>query len=109
VQILEPKAIAKIQIIARRLEEAQAHQDDAFQRHDSERHAAAVAMAEDARSVLASVPALSVAEILAKAKALGPVPAATLASLSEGESALVASIIRDVRRMAEFSAGAYDT
>jgi hypothetical protein len=109
VQLLEPKAIDKIQIIARRLEDAQAHQDDAYLRHESERHAAAVAMAEDARTALASVPALSVAEILAKAKALGPVAAATLASLSEGESALVASIIRDVRRMAEFSAGAPDT
>ena len=62
-------------------------------------------MAEDARSALASVPAQTMAEILAKAKALGPVTAAALASLSEGESALVASIIRDVRRIAEFSAG----
>jgi hypothetical protein len=109
VQILGTNAIVRIQIIARRLEDAQAHQYDAFQRHDSERHAAAVAVAEDALSALASLPALSVAEILAKAKALGPVQAATLASLSEGESALAASIIRDVRRMAEFSAGASDT
>jgi hypothetical protein len=100
--------IARIQIIARQLEDALARQEEAFQRHDSERHAAAVAMAEDARSALASVPALTVAQILAKAKALGPVPAAALASLSEGESALVASIIRDVRRMADSPAGRSD-
>jgi hypothetical protein len=49
-----------------------------------------------------------VAEILVKAKALGPVSAAALAFLSGGESALVASIIRDVRRMAEFRAGGSD-
>ena len=109
VQILGLKGIAKIQFIARRLEDAQARRDDAFQRHDSKRHAAAVAMAEDAQSALASVPALTVAEILAKAKALGPIPAAALALLSEGESALVASIIRDVRRMAEFSTDTSDT
>jgi hypothetical protein len=47
------------------------------------------------------VPALTVAEILAKAKALGPVSAAALASLNEGGSGLVASSIRDVRRMAD--------
>jgi hypothetical protein len=105
VQILEPKGIAKIKIIARQLENAQACQTGAFQRHDSEGYAAAAAIADDARSALASIPALTVAEILAKAKALGPVTAAALASLSEGESALVASILRDVRRMAEFAAG----
>ena len=48
------------------------------------------------------------AEILAKAKALGPVPAAALASLSEGELALVASIVRDVWRMAERPVGTRD-
>ena len=35
VQILGTNAIAAIQIIARRLEDAQAHQYDAFQRHNS--------------------------------------------------------------------------
>jgi hypothetical protein len=101
--------MTKIQIVARQLEDALARQDCAFRRHDSETYAAAVAMAEDARSALASVPALTMAEILAKAKALGPVTAAALASLSEGESALVASIIRDVQRMAHFPAGADGT
>jgi hypothetical protein len=108
VQILGLKATAKIQIIACQLEDALARQDCAFQNHDSETYAAAAAMAEDARSALASVPALTVAEILVKAKALGPISAAALAFLSGGESALVASIIRDVRRMAEFRAGGSD-
>ena len=99
-QILEQKGIAKIKVITRQLEDALARQDDAFQRRDSARYAAAAATAEDARSALASVPALTLAEILAKAKSLGPVPTTALASLSQGESALVASIIRDVRRMA---------
>jgi hypothetical protein len=99
-QSLELTGLAKIQAIARKLEDALASQDVAFQRHDSERYADAGAAAEDARSALASIPALTMAEILAKAKALGPVPTATLTSLSKGESALVASIIRDVRRMA---------
>jgi hypothetical protein len=108
VQSLGLNGIAKIQITTCQLETALARQDDAFQHHDADRYAAAVAMAEDARSELASLPALTVAEILAKAKALGPVPSTALASLSEGESALVASIIRDVRRMAEFSAGRSD-
>lgn len=107
-QILGLKGIAKIQTITRQLENALARQDDAFQHYDSGRYAAAVAMAEDARFALAAVPALTVAEILAKAKALGPVTAAALASLSEGESALVASIIRDVRRMADTPAGGSD-
>jgi hypothetical protein len=53
-----------------------------------------------------SVPALTLAEIMAKAKALGPVPSATLPYLSKGEWALVASIIHDVHRMAEFRAAA---
>jgi hypothetical protein len=97
---LRLKGLAKLQSLARQLENALARQDAAFQRDDSDKYAAA-AMAEDARSALASVPALTVAEILVKAKALGPVPAAaTLASLSEGEAALVASILRDIRRMA---------
>ena len=96
---MEQKGIAKIKVITRQLEDALARQDDAFQRRDSARYAAA-ATAEDARSALASVPALTLAEILAKAKSLGPVPTTALASLSQGESALVASIIRDVRRMA---------
>jgi hypothetical protein len=48
------------------------------------------------------------AEILAKARAISPVPAAALAFLSEGESALVASIIRDVCRMAQSSVGLPD-
>jgi hypothetical protein len=99
-QILEQKGIAKIKVITRQLEDALARQDDAFQRRDSARYAAAAATAEDARSALASVPALTLVEILAKAKSLGPVPTTALASLSQGESALVASIIRDVRRMA---------
>jgi hypothetical protein len=98
------KGIAKIQSLARQLEDALTRQDAAFQGRDSASYAAAAAMAEDARSALASVPALTVAEILAKAKALGPVPTATLTSLSKGESALVASIIRDVRRMAALRA-----
>lgn len=105
VLILGLRGIAKIQTITRQLENALARQDEAFQHEDSDRYAAALAMAEEARSALAGVPALTVAEILAKAKGLGPVAAATLASLSEGESALVASIIRDVRRMAEAPAG----
>jgi hypothetical protein len=100
------KGLARIQNIARQLEHAQARQDDWFQRHDTERYAAAVAATEDARSALASLPALTVAEILAQAKAPGPFSAATLMSLSEGESALAASIIRDVRRMSEFPAAA---
>ena len=108
-QIMGLKGLAKFQIIARQLEDALARQEAAIQRHDSDRYAAAAAMAEEARSALASIPALTLAEILAKAKALGPVPTATLTSLSKGESALVASIIRDVRRMAEFSPGASDT
>ena len=96
------KGLARIQIIARRLEGALACQDVAFQRRDSKSYAAAVAATEDARSALASLPALTLAEIPAKARALGPVPAAALTSLSQGESVLVASIIRDVLRMAEF-------
>jgi hypothetical protein len=106
VQILGLKAIAKIEIITRQLEGALVCQCGAFEGHDSQKYAAAVAMAEDARAALASIPALTVPEILAKAKAMGPVPAAALASLSEGESALVASIIRDVYRMAESPIGA---
>jgi hypothetical protein len=104
-QILGRKAIANIQITTRQLKTALARQDDAFQCHDSERYAAAVAMAEDARSALAAVPVLTVAEILAKAKALDLVHAATLTSLSKGESALVASILRDVRRIANTTVG----
>ena len=99
------KAIANIQITTRQLETALARQDDAFQRHDADRYAAAVAMAEDARSALAAVPALTVAEILAKAKALDLVHAAKLTSLREAESALVASILRDVRRTANTTFG----
>jgi hypothetical protein len=102
------KGLAKIQSITRQLDDALARQDGAFQRQDSGRYDAAVAMAEDARSALATVPALTVAEILAKAKALGPIPTATLALLSKGESALVASIIRDVRRMEALRADADD-
>ena len=109
VQILGTNAIATIQIIARRLEDAQAHQYDAFQRHDCReaRRRSRSGRGRSIRSGLGTRPKRR--RILAKAKALGPVQAATLASLSEGESALAASIIRDVRRMAEFSAGASDT
>ena len=102
-QILGPKGIAKIHTITRHLENALARQREAFQHNDSDRYAAAAAMAEVARSALSAIPALTVAEILTKAKALSPVTAAALASLSEGESALVASIIRDVRRIADAS------
>jgi hypothetical protein len=105
---LELKGLAKIKSITRQLEDALARQDGAFQRRDSARYAAAAAIAEGARSALASVPALTLTEILAKAKALGPVPATGLASLSQGESALVASIIRDVRRMGALRADADD-
>jgi hypothetical protein len=101
VQILGLNAIARMQVAARKLETALASQEGAFKHDDSEGYAAAVAMAEDARSALASIPALTMDEMLAKAKALGPVSAAALASLSEGESALVASIIRDACRMAK--------
>jgi hypothetical protein len=51
-------------------------------------------------------PALTLAEIMAEAKALGPVPSAALPYLSKGEWALVASISHDVHRMAEFRAAA---
>ena len=101
---MELKGLAKIKIITRQLADALARQDGAFQRRDSATYAAAAALAEDARSALASVPALTLTQILAKAKALGPVPATALASLSPGESALVASIIRDVHRMAALRA-----
>jgi hypothetical protein len=101
---LELKGLAKIKVITRQLGDALARQDAAFQRRDSETYAAAAVIAEDARSALASVPALTLTQILAKAKALGPVPATALASLSPGESALVASVLRDVRRMAAFQA-----
>jgi hypothetical protein len=85
--------------LVRQLEDALAQHEAALERYDSDKRAAA--MVDDAQAALASAPALTVAEILIKAKALGPVPAAaTLASLSEGEAALVASILRDVRRMA---------
>jgi hypothetical protein len=86
--------------MARQLEDSQACKDGTFERHDSERYAAA-AVAQNARSALALVPALTAAKILAKAKAPGPVYAAALASLNEGGSGLVASSIRDVRRMAD--------
>ena len=82
---MEQKGIAKIKVITRQLEDALARQDDALQRRDFARYAAAAATAEDARSALASVPALTLAEILAKAKSLGPVPTTALASLSQGE------------------------
>ncbi len=97
---MEQKGIAKIKVMTRQLEDALTRQEGAFQRRDPASYAAAAATAEDARSALASVPALTLAELLAKAKALGPVPTTALASLSQGELALVTSIIRDVRRMA---------
>jgi hypothetical protein len=102
---LGQRGLAQIQVVADQLEGALARLDNAFRRHDDPRYIAA-AMAEHARCALASVPALTVAELMAKAKAVGPVPAITLGSLSEGELVLVASIIRDVRRMAEFRADA---
>ena len=73
-QILELKGIANIKVITGQLEDALTRQDGAFQRRHSARYAAAAATAEDARSALASVPALTLAELLAKAKAFGPVP-----------------------------------
>jgi hypothetical protein len=103
---LGQRGLAQIQVVADQLEGALARLDNAFRRHDDQRYTAAAAMAEHARCALASVPALTVAELMAKAKAVGPVPAITLGSLSEGELVLVASIIRDVRRMAEFRADA---
>ena len=57
VQSLGLKATAKVQIMTRQLEDALARQKGAFEHHDSEKYAAAVAMAEDARSGLASIPA----------------------------------------------------
>jgi hypothetical protein len=100
---LRLKALAKFKYFARRLKDALDIQDVALQRCDTEKSAAA--MVDNARFALASVPALTVAEILVKAKALGAVPAAAmLASLSESEAALVSSIIRDIRRMAAHQA-----
>jgi hypothetical protein len=55
-------------------------EDDAFAQHDSAGFVNAATKADVARFALAAMPGPTLAEITAKSQALGPVPAAGLAS-----------------------------
>ena len=76
-------------------------QDRAFRDHDGAAYGKAARDADMGRLSLAAMPGLTWGEVAAKSKALGPMPASGLAYCSEGEAALAASILRDMRRLAE--------
>jgi hypothetical protein len=96
--------MTRIETAAALLTWALERRDRAFRDHDGAAYGKAAADADMARLSLASMPGLTFAEVAAKSKALGPMPASGLAYCSEGEAALAASILRDTRRLAEVPA-----